>query len=203
MRLRTALTALAALGLAMTSTTAYAASYPAGRHSLVIDKIQIYDISHTVDSHEYCAEVYGRVTVTHAGKTLVFFNATRDHYQQVCEPNRPLNWGLQAGYLQGSSDPLTGDFTGDEKRDEPFVFHVNLWDADIIGATPLVKHQTVKVWPERVGIMPERVDFEDGTRLPGHRLHRDGHTYVRVQYDTTNDDQSSMEDLPPLVDFGD
>ncbi|NYE43747.1 hypothetical protein [Streptomyces fulvorobeus] len=118
-------------------------------------------------------------------------------YKQVCEPNRPLNEGLQSGNLKGAKS-LSGEFRGDKNSDEPFVFRIDLWDADTLSADDhLVKDQTVRVRPANDGVMAETVSFEDGERLKG-RLPQDGRTYVRVNYETNHSPLSS--DGPILTD---
>lgn len=176
-----ACSSLAALCLSTTP----AAAYTSGEYVLAVESIQIFDITHTVDPHQYCAEIFGKITVSRGAETITFFQADEKHYTEVCEPNGAINEGTLSGLLRPSASTakqVTAKFTGDKDKDLPFVFKIDLWDADFANDHDhLVHDQTVKVWPADPGVRPSSVFFQDGKRLTA--VPADGHQQVRVNYD--------------------
>ncbi|MFC7308950.1 hypothetical protein ACFQVC_32675 [Streptomyces monticola] len=125
--------------------------------------MRIDDIEHRVDPHQQCAEIYGNITVTHGRDKVVFFDRDASHYQEVCESNASINEGAQAGHLvPDAGKSLTGTFSGNKAQDEPFVFTVELWDEDA-GSDQRLMKRTVKVWPQRPGVMEQTVADRDGS----------------------------------------
>ncbi|MFJ8676297.1 hypothetical protein [Streptomyces sp. NPDC093589] len=174
----------AAAVAALCLSTSPAAAYTSGQYDLSVDSLQIFDIATTVDPEQLCAEIFGEVTVSRGTQTITFFKADSAHYTEVCEPNRPINEGTQSGLLHASSDAakeISAKFTGDRNKDLPFVFKIDLWDADTVNDQHLVHNQTVKVWPADQGVRPSSVFFQDGRRFTG--VPNDGRQQVRVNYD--------------------
>ncbi len=138
-------------------------AYPAGDYDLGLRAIKIADIVHTVDPEQYCAELYGQVTVSRGGKSMKYFEVSESNPVEVCEPNRPINEGSQVGTLQVPNANTTSRaaFTGVQSADEPYVFTVDLWDEDTGADDHLVDNKTVKVWPRPTDTMPAPVDFQE------------------------------------------
>ncbi|MEU7146084.1 hypothetical protein ABZ942_42045 [Nocardia sp. NPDC046473] len=175
--------AAATAGLCLAPQPASAANdYPPGRYKLKIYEVQIEDISHRIDPHEHCAEIYGTIHMEDGNVAggYAFFRADRDEAVEVCEENRPLNEGIQSGSLKASPSGKTeiiSTFTGDKAKDHPFVFVVDLWDRDPAGGDQQLMHKTVYVWPPQPGVMPTTVsDAPEGSS--------DSTVYFR--YDITN-----------------
>ncbi len=142
--------------LAAAPASADSATY----YRLTITDAYIVDIQGTVDPNP-CAEVYGHIRVAAGEKKGLalpspYFIATRDHYTEVCEPNRPLNEGKQVGIVRSNQpNAWAKRFNLEANQKEAFRFWVKLSDHDPVGSDDVIcdqksdwitPHDTRGVW---------------------------------------------------------
>ncbi|WP_405671694.1 hypothetical protein [Streptomyces sp. NBC_01530] len=144
--------------LASPPASADSASY----YRLTITDAYIVDIQGTIE-HDPCAEVYGHISVwagEEKGLSIPsnYFQATKDHRVDVCEPNRPLNEGKQVGIVPNNRPAGWSkriNMKPDQQPEQAFQFHVKLTDYDPVGSDDLIcdqksgwikPHDTRDVW---------------------------------------------------------
>ncbi|MFD4910900.1 hypothetical protein [Kitasatospora purpeofusca] len=146
-----------------------AGQYQAGEYTMELGATRILDMWGTIAKFSGKAKVHGQVTLSHGGKTIVRFKASRGQSQTVTEHQHPLSAGKSYGivfpYGNTKALGLRANFTGDRSKDEPFVFHINLSE----GGTVLAD-LTQKVWPDKMGSAPFEITRGNATVQVDHRM---------------------------------